>query len=83
MTRPLLILLLALLTSTASGQSITFSGSGREYPYPNEPQYQYPSTDARGRSVNRCPSGQAPFQGRCRSIRWLPGSPGHNAHQRR
>jgi len=50
----------------ASAQGITFGGSGREYPYPNEPQYQYPYRDSRGRDVSRCPRGQAPYQGKCR-----------------
>jgi hypothetical protein len=59
----------------AEAQGITFGGSGRDYPYPNEPQYQYPYRDSRGRDVNRCPRGQAPYQGKCRHIRWLPGAP--------
>lgn len=59
---------------SADAQGITFGG-GRNYPYPNEPQYQYPYADGRGRIVNPCPRGQAPYQGKCRKIRWLPGSP--------
>jgi hypothetical protein len=60
--------------SPATAQGFTFGG-GRDHPYPNEPQYQYPSTGERGRTAHRCPRGQAPFQGQCRKIRWLPGSP--------
>jgi hypothetical protein len=45
----ILIFLLVLFSGVATAQGITFSGGGRDYPYPNEPQYQYPSTDARGR----------------------------------
>jgi len=70
----LLILLLA-CGGSAAAQGFTFGSAGRDYPYPNEPQYQYPSTDGRGRIVNRCPRGQAPYQVQCRTIRWLPGSP--------
>src|SRR5688572_229571 len=41
--------------------------SPREYPYPAEPQYQYPRTD--GRAEMKCPKGQKPFQGKCRKAR--------------
>jgi len=70
----MLILLLA-CGGSAIAQGFTFGGTGPDYPYPNEPQYQYPYTDGRGRLVNRCPRGLAPYQGKCRKIRWLPGSP--------
>lgn len=61
--------------SSATAEGFTFGGSGRDHPYPADPQYQYPITDSRGRTANRCPRGQAPYQGKCRRIRWLPGSP--------
>ena len=46
---------------------ITF-GNGTDYPYPNEPQYQYPDplNDARGKALRKCPQGQALYKGRCR-----------------
>jgi hypothetical protein len=67
--------LIACCCGLAAAEGFTFGGNGRDHPYPNEPQYQYPYTDSRGRTVNRCPRGQAPYQGKCRKIRWLPGGP--------
>jgi len=81
--RQLVVLCLVLFSGTATAQGISFGGGGRDYPYPNEPQYQYPYADTRGRVVNRCPRGQAPFQGKCRAIRWLPGSPRRDMHWQR
>ena len=40
----------------------------REYPYPSEPQYQYPVQSRHSKQL-KCPKGQAPFQGKCRIIR--------------
>ena len=76
--RAIAVLMLALAGCTsAAAQGFTFGGTGREYPYPSDPQYQYPYpyTDGRGRAMRRCPRGEAPYQGRCRKILWLPGSP--------
>ncbi|MBX9845745.1 MAG: hypothetical protein K2Z80_28470 [Xanthobacteraceae bacterium] len=73
--RALAVITMAFFCSGAAmAEGFTFGGAGRDYPYPNEPQYQYPYTDGRGRIVNRCPRGQAPYQGKCRKIRWLPGA---------
>ena len=44
-------------------------GSPREYPYPAEPQYQYPIQSQRTKAVRKCPRGQALFQGKCRIVR--------------
>ena len=41
----------------------------REYPYPAEPQYQYPTTDGRSQGRLKCPKGTKPFQGVCRKWR--------------
>ena len=38
-----------------------------EYPYPGEPQYQYPRMD--GVKEMKCPKGQQPYQGKCRITR--------------
>ncbi len=54
-----LVLLVAIATAWAQP---------REYPYPNEPQYQYPMQSNRAKAM-KCPRGQAPFQGKCRIIR--------------
>ena len=70
----LVVVLSLAAMSSATAAGFTFGGSG-DQPYPNEPQYQYPVTDSRGRTLNPCPRGQAPYQGKCRKIRWLPGSP--------
>ena len=40
-----------------------------QYPYPAEPQYQYPPMDPRGQSSIKCPKGQKPYQGVCRKWR--------------
>jgi hypothetical protein len=71
----LVIVLSLAAMSSATAAGFTFGGGARDHPYPNEPQYQYPATDSSGRTVNRCPRGQAPYQGKCRKPRWLPGSP--------
>jgi hypothetical protein len=52
--------------SPAAAFGFTLGGGGRDYPYPNEPQYQYP-----GKELRKCPKGFAPYQGRCRKIRWV------------
>ena len=66
--------LVATTTLPAVGMGFGFSAapvfsydprSPREYPYPAEPQYQYPRTD---RDM-KCPKGQKPFQGKCRKTR--------------
>ncbi len=44
-------------------------GAPREYPYPAEPQYQYPIQSQRTKAVRKCPRGQALFQGKCRIVR--------------
>ena len=68
MIRALLILLVTALPAAA--QSFTFgAGAPREYPYPNEPQYQYPVQTERPRAARKCPKGQALFQGKCRIVR--------------
>jgi hypothetical protein len=54
---------------TAMAASIllgTLTAHAVQYPYPAEPQYQYPRTD--GRDM-KCPKGQKPFQGKCRKTR--------------
>jgi hypothetical protein len=48
----------------ALAAGFTFGSGG--HPYPSEPQYQYPRTDGK---AQRCPKGQAPYQGKCRKIR--------------
>jgi hypothetical protein len=70
MMRLLILLVACALASPAAaeGGGFTFSAPDRssyppQYPYPNEPQYQYPSNS---RAQQKCPKGQAPFQGRCR-----------------
>jgi hypothetical protein len=40
-----------------------------QYPYPANPQYQYPMVDSRGERI-KCPKGQKPYQGVCRKWRW-------------
>lgn len=50
----------------AAGFGFSLGGGPREYPYPNEPQYMYP-----GKELRKCPKGVAPYQGKCRKIRWL------------
>ena len=67
MTAGLLAISTALPT-TAQGFGFSFGpGAPREYPYPAEPQYQYPRMD--GRADLKCPKGQKPFQGKCRKFR--------------
>ena len=44
----------------------TLAAHAVQYPYPAEPQYQYPRTD--GRDMN-CPKGKRPFLGKCRKTR--------------
>ena len=57
---------------TAAAQGFTLGGSGREHPYPNNPQYEYPPENMPpGKVHRRCPRDTAPYQGRCRKIRWL------------
>ena len=62
---PLFLLLYCCAPAVAFGFS--FGGGGREFPYPNEPQYQYPGKD----DLRRCRAGFAPYKGRCRQIRWI------------
>jgi hypothetical protein len=50
----------------AAAFGFSSGGSGREYSYPNEPQYQYP-----GKEMRRCPKNYAPYKGVCRKIRWV------------
>jgi len=59
--------------SAAAAQGFTFGGKGREHPYPNNPQYQYPYPQnmAPGKAHQRCPRDHAPYQGKCRKVRWL------------
>jgi len=52
---------------TASILLGTLTVHAAQYPYPAEPQYQYPRTD--GRADMKCPKGQRPFQGKCRKTR--------------
>ena len=40
-----------------------------QYPYPSDPQYQYPPMDARGEKPTKCPKGLKPYQGECRKWR--------------
>ena len=68
MLRVLMLLLATALPASAQGLTIG-SGQAREYPYPSEPQYQYPMKDSRARTQLKCPKGQAPFQGKCKIIR--------------
>ena len=44
-------------------------GAPREYPYPAEPQYQYPIQSQRTKAVRKCQRGHALFQGKCRIVR--------------
>lgn len=63
------IMLLACLAGTPALAAAGFTfgpGAPREYSYPAEPQYQYPSNS---RTQRKCPKGQALFQGRCRIMR--------------
>ena len=65
MTKHALIFLVLMALGSpavAEGGGFTFSGEPRQYTYPSDPQYQYPSDSRK----LRCPKGQAPFQGRCR-----------------
>jgi hypothetical protein len=61
----LVILLATLLPAAAQGGGLTLGSAAREYPYPSEPQYQYPVTER----AKKCPKGQAPYQGKCRVVR--------------
>ena len=61
------IFLLLCCCAPALAFGFSFGGTGREYPYPNEPQYQYPGKN----DFRRCPTGFAPYKGRCRKIRWI------------
>lgn len=64
-----LVLLLATATAAAAqGLTLGFGGP-REYPYPANPQYQYPDQREQARAARRCPKGQALFQGKCRIVR--------------
>ena len=75
MTRCAVFILALVGCGSAGAQGFSFGGGAdRDYPYANEPQYQYPYTDGRRRTVRPCRTGQALFQGKCRYIRWLPGS---------
>jgi len=62
----LVVLLLIGGWAPAAAFGFTFGGGGRDYPYPNEPQYQYP-----GKELRKCPKGFAPYKGKCRAIRWV------------
>lgn len=67
-----LVYLMSCSAACAAGFSFSFgSAPNGEHPYPNEPQYQYPRTD--GKEM-KCPKGQAPYQGKCRMVRRLPGA---------
>jgi hypothetical protein len=69
----ILFCLLSRGPALAAGFGFTFGGGNADHPYPNEPQYQYPRTDGK---AMKCSRGQAPYQGKCRPVRWLPsGSP--------
>jgi hypothetical protein len=50
----------------AAAFGFSFGGNGREYSYPNDPQYQYP-----GKEMRKCPKNYAPYKGVCRKIRWV------------
>ena len=54
-----LILLLVATPAFASGK--------REYPYPSDPQYQYPTHNDAKRY--KCPNSQKVWQGNCRVVR--------------
>jgi hypothetical protein len=74
--KALCVFIIAMMSCTpVIAEGFSFGGAGQDFAYPNEPQYQYPYSENRGRNVNRCSHGQAPYQGKCRKIRWLPGSP--------
>jgi hypothetical protein len=63
-------LLLFATVGAATAQGLTLGSSKpREYPYPANPQYQYPDQREQPRGVRRCPNGQALFQGKCRIVR--------------
>jgi hypothetical protein len=66
--RVALLLLATALPAAAQGFSAG-TGASREYPYPAEPQYQYPVQTERPRVARKCPKGQALFQGKCRIVR--------------
>jgi hypothetical protein len=65
--RVIAITILLFWSGPTFAAGFTFGG-GHEYPYPNEPQYQYPRTD--GKDM-KCPKGQMPYQGKCRPVRWM------------
>jgi hypothetical protein len=64
---------LLLLASSVPVDAQSFSaGVPREYPYPSEPQYQYPVQTRQAPKASpkaRCHKGQAEYQGKCRIIR--------------
>jgi len=64
-----LVILLAMTLPAAAEGFTSAPGTPREYPYPAEPQYQYPVQSERQRVTPKCPKGQAIFQGRCRIVR--------------
>lgn len=59
-----IVILLCCGPAAAFGFGI--GGGGREYSYPNDPQYQYP-----GKEMRKCPKDYAPYKGACRKLRWL------------
>jgi len=65
--RTLLVLYACLLATAAPAQER--KAPPREYPYPSEPQYQYPMMDSRSQGRLKCPKGTKPFQGTCRKWR--------------
>jgi hypothetical protein len=63
----LIAISICVLSSAAMAQDR--KAAPREYPYPAEPQYQYPTTDGRSKDRLKCPRGTKPFQGVCRKWR--------------
>jgi hypothetical protein len=66
--RTVVVLLATVSTATAQGLTLG-SGKPREYPYPANPQYQYPDQREQPRGARRCHKGQALYQGKCRIVR--------------
>jgi hypothetical protein len=66
---PFLMTARGLWFAAAGGAMLFVPGvvSAAQYPYPAEPQYQYPRMD--GRPDLKCPKGKKPFQGKCRPVR--------------
>ena len=61
-----MIVLFCCGAAAAFGFNFGSAGNGREFSYPNDPQYQYP-----GKEMRKCPKNYAPYKGVCRKIRWI------------